>query len=83
MNELARAIVLLCQLLEDRGLFDINDDRLTELRALYMTLLRRSESARDYHQRARGKDAIAVMLDADSMFPLNEPPPLPQKMETR
>lgn len=82
MNELARAIVLLCQLLE--GTFDRDDPKVTELSALYLTLLRRGESAAGYHLRPRGVDnGRALELEGGGDFPEVPPAPLPQKAENR
>jgi len=85
MNELARAIVLICQILE-RGGVDDDQDNVKELRAIYLTLLRRSESASLYHLTPRGDDNMRAYDLRDEkeksvLFPPTEPPALPQKIE--
>lgn len=81
MNELARAIVLLCQILEAQ--LELGEsEQLEELQAIYVTLLRRGESAAGYHTRSRGLDNLsAAEQDANvkDAFPTTEPRSLPQK----
>lgn len=85
MNETDRAVVLICQLLEAAGVLDKKSPAALELRALYLTLLRRSESAADYHSRPRGRDNMrALELDkVKEHFPTKPPTPLPQQTENR
>lgn len=86
MNELARAIVLICRVLEAKGMVSPIDAHAEELRALYLTLLRRGESATDYHFGPRGQDNLRALEEdarVKELFPPFEPTPLPQKQESR